>query len=85
MIPKTSEPADSFDAAFARLHASAEIVRQELQKLEEKDVYSLRLVIGSSYQALKRCVGADGLSPSAREQVRDALRMCAAELGLEHS
>lgn len=53
-----------------------------LERLQATERVNDKLVIGSAFRALQRCQGAEGLSPTARQDVRSALRMCRAALGL---
>ena len=53
-----------------------------LQKIQTDPRVSDQLVITSAMRALRRCVEAEGLSPSARSEVKSALEMCRASLGL---
>ncbi len=57
-------------------------VLSALQALQTDPRVSDRLVITSAMKALRRCVEAEGLSPSARAEVKSALEMCRASLGL---
>lgn len=82
MIPKQQEQ-DRFEAALAATWAAAENLKCELENLESHPARSMRLALHTAYKALKRCQEADGLSPSARQEVRSAVRMCGAELELE--
>lgn len=53
-----------------------------LESLERRERVNDQLVIASAMRALGRCLEAEGLSPSAREQVRSAHKMCRASMGL---
>jgi uncharacterized tellurite resistance protein B-like protein len=55
---------------------------QALEKLQARERINDQLVIATAMRALSRCLEADGLSPSAREQVRSAHRMCKASMGI---
>ncbi len=55
-------------------------LRQQVERLSECDPANDRLAISIMYKALRRCRGAEGLSPDAREQVRAAIDMGAAIL-----
>ena len=54
-----------------------------IERLQTEQRINDQLVISSAMKALGRCVEADGLSPSARQQVRSAYRMCRAAMGIE--
>lgn len=54
-----------------------------LERLQTEQRVNDKLVIGTAMRALGRCVEADGLSPSARQQVRSAYKMCQAAMGVE--
>jgi hypothetical protein len=53
-----------------------------LERLQTTERVNDKLVLSTAFRALQRCQGAEGLSPSARQEVRSALRMCRAALGL---
>lgn len=53
-----------------------------LESLQRRERVNDQLVIASAMRALGRCLEAEGLSPSAREQVRSAHKMCRASMGL---
>lgn len=82
MIPKqhkTNRLEDALNAA----HAAILNLQYELERAEAHPIRSMRLALHTAYTELKRCQEADGLSPSARQAVRSAIRMCRAELELE--
>lgn len=83
MIPKQPEQQDRFEAALAAIWSAAENLKFEVENLESHPARSMRLALHTAYKALKRCQEAEGLSPSARQEVRSAIRMCSAELELE--
>lgn len=60
--------------------ATADLLKA-LEHLQTDERINDKLVITSCYQALKRCVEAEGLSPDARRQVRSAYRMAGAAIG----
>ena len=84
MIPQT-EPTDRLESALNSAHAAILNLGYEIERLESHPARSMRLALHTAYKALKRCQEADGLSPSARQEVRSAIRMCSAELELEHA
>ncbi len=54
-----------------------------LEELQMTQRINDQLVIASAMKALRRCIEADGLSPSARKEVQSAYRMCKAAMGVE--
>lgn len=70
------------DAIEKAGQANANLLRQ-IEDLQAVDRINDQLVIASCMKALRRCIEADGLSPSARKEVQSAYRMCKAAMGLE--
>lgn len=70
------------DAIEKAGQANANLLRQ-IEDLQAVDRINDQLVIASAMKALRRCIEADGLSPSARKEVQSAYRMCKAAMGLE--
>lgn len=70
------------DAIEKAGQANAVLLR-EIEDLQTTQRVNDQLVITSAMRALRRCIEADGLSPSARKEVQSAYRMCRAALGLE--
>lgn len=72
----------TIDEAINKAGEANAALLSALQDIQSDPRVSDRLVITSAMKALQRCVGAEGLSPSARNQVSSALEMCRAALGL---
>lgn len=72
----------TFDEVIERAGEANSEVLKALQIIQSDPRVSDRLVITSAMRALRRCVEAEGLSPSARADVKSALEMCRAALGL---
>lgn len=70
------------DAIEKAGQANADLLRQ-IEDLQAVDRINDQLVIATAMKALRRCIEADGLSPSARKEVQSAYRMCKAAMGLE--
>lgn len=79
MIPQTIDVTQ----ALSDLDQAAANLQGALDRLQTSNRISDQLALGSAYKALKRCRGAEGLSPSARKEVTSALRMTAAALGID--
>lgn len=56
---------------------------QAIERLQMTERVNDQLTIATAMRALARCREAEGLSPSARQDVRSAYRMCRAAMGLE--
>lgn len=82
MIPKHQD-SNRLENALNSAHAAILNLQCEVEHIEAHPARSMRLALHTAYKALKRCQEAEGLSPSARQEVRSAIRMCSAELELE--
>ncbi len=70
------------DAIEKAGQANAVLLRV-IEDLQATQRVNDQLVITSAMRALRRCIEADGLNPSARKEVQSAYRMCKAAMGLE--
>ena len=75
-------PADIVEEAIEACLAAEAKWRKAREVLENHPDRSLRLALGVSYQAHQV---SEGVTPNARKKIRSAMRMCAAELGLDHT
>lgn len=57
-----------------------DVLRQQVERLNECDPVNDRLAMSIMYQALRRCRGVEGLSPDARKQVSAAIDVGATAL-----
>ncbi len=79
MIPNTTSIAD----AWQELEQASVKFLSAMEHVQGNPRVNDQLVIASAMKALRRCRGAEGLSPDARKEVNSAYRMCRAAMGID--
>lgn len=58
--------------------------REVLEKIDTSDKAAMHFALVHAVRALRFAKDADGLTPTRRQQVRSAYRMCSAAAGMDH-